>query len=104
MLLLVSVNIFLYFKLNQIDQNSSIVVQWICVNIFCLFFFLDILLKMNRYPKEDNQWSILLKREEQFYEQKLHGLHQILISIHDALKNVCFHFLNLKLNEIFLGH
>ena len=45
---------------------------------------------MNRYPKEDNQWSILLKRQEEFYEQKLNGLHQILISTHNALKNVCF--------------
>jgi hypothetical protein len=42
-----------------------------------------------RYPKEENQWTILLKRQEEYYQTKLNGLHSVLISTHDALKNVC---------------
>jgi hypothetical protein len=63
-------------------------VKWIFVReIFKNKFF--ILLLLIRYPNEDNQWSILLKRQEEYYQMKLTGLHSVLISTHNALKNVC---------------
>lgn len=46
-----------------------------------------------RYPKEDSQWSILLKRQEEYYQTKLTGLHSVILSTHKALKNVCLFFI-----------
>jgi hypothetical protein len=52
-------------------------------NIYIYYFMIN-----NSYPKEDNQWSVLLKRQEEYYQTKLTGLHSILMSTHNALKNV----------------
>ncbi|CAF2676189.1 unnamed protein product [Rotaria sp. Silwood2] len=38
------------------------------------------------YPKEEYQWSLLLKRQEEYYQAKLTGLRSVLISTHNALK------------------
>ncbi|CAF0951180.1 unnamed protein product [Adineta steineri] len=77
MLILLIVNIFLCFKLNEIDRMTDNLVQnyplW--SNGFT-------------YPKEENEWSILLKRQEEYYQTKLNGLHSILSSTHNALLNV----------------
>jgi hypothetical protein len=77
MLILLTVNIFLCLKLNQIDRMTDRLIQnpplW---------------LNGYSYPKEDNQWSVLLKRQEEYYQTKLTGLHSILMSTHNALKNV----------------
>ncbi|CAF1348170.1 unnamed protein product [Adineta ricciae] len=77
MLILLTVNIFLCVKLNEIDRMTDRLVQnyplW--SNDFS-------------YPKQDNEWSILLKRQEEYYQTKLNGLHSVLLSTHNALKNV----------------
>jgi len=77
MLILLSVNIFLCVKLNEIDRMTDRLVQ-----------NYPLWLNGYPYPKEENQWSILLKRQEEYYQTKLIGLHSILISTHKALKNV----------------
>jgi len=77
MLILLTVNIFLCIKLNEIDRMTDRLMQ-------------NPSLWSNEYPfpKEDNQWSILFKRQEEYYQNKFNGLHSILISTHKALKNV----------------
>ncbi|CAF4104784.1 unnamed protein product, partial [Rotaria sp. Silwood2] len=76
MLILVSLNIFLCIKLNDIDQMTDNLSKnspsW---------------LHGYSYPKEENQWSLLLKRQEEYYQAKLTGLRSVLISTHNALKN-----------------
>ena len=44
-----------------------------------------------RYSNEDDQWAILLQRQEEYYQAKLGGLRSILISTYSALKNVRRH-------------
>jgi len=77
MLILLTVNIFLCVKLNAIDRMTDRLVQ-------------NYPLWSNgySYPKEENEWSILLKRQEEYYQTKLTGLRSVLISTHNALKNV----------------
>ncbi|CAM4825661.1 unnamed protein product [Rotaria magnacalcarata] len=77
MLILLSVNIFLWLKLNQIDRMTDRLVQ-------------NYPLWSNgySYPKEEYQWSLLLKRQEEYYQTKLNGLRSVLILTHNALKNV----------------
>ncbi|CAF3813826.1 unnamed protein product [Rotaria sordida] len=77
MLILVSVNIFLCIKLNEIDQMTDRLSK-----NYPLWSY------GYPYPKEEYQWSLLLKRQEEYYQAKLTGLHSILISTHNALKNV----------------
>jgi len=77
MLLLLIVNIFLCIKLNQIDQMTDRLIQkhpsW-----------------LNRYSYEekDNDWSLLLKKQEEFYQTQLISLQSIITTTHNALKNV----------------
>ncbi|CAF0888944.1 unnamed protein product [Rotaria sordida] len=77
MLILVSVNIFLCIKLNEIDQMTDRLSK-----NYPLWSY------GYPYPKEEYQWSLLLKRQEEYYQAKLTGLHSVLISTHNALKNV----------------
>ncbi|UJR38575.1 hypothetical protein I4U23_031241 [Adineta vaga] len=77
MLILLTVNIFLCVKLNEIDRMTDRLIQnyplW--SNDFS-------------YPKQENEWSILLKRQEEYYQTKLNGLQSVILSTHNALKNV----------------
>ncbi|CAF4230285.1 unnamed protein product, partial [Rotaria magnacalcarata] len=75
MLILLSVNIFLWLKLNQIDRMTDRLVQ-------------NYPLWSNgySYPKEEYQWSLLLKRQEEYYQTKLNGLRSVLILTHNAFK------------------
>jgi hypothetical protein len=41
-----------------------------------------------RYQQEDNEWSLLLKRQEEFYQNQLTNLHSVLMTTHNALRNV----------------
>ncbi|CAF0805661.1 unnamed protein product [Rotaria sordida] len=77
MLILVSVNIFLCIKLNEIDQMTDRLSK-----NYPLWSY------GYPYPKEEYQWSLLLKRQEEYYQAKLTGLHSVLVSTHNALKNV----------------
>ncbi|CAF1038507.1 unnamed protein product [Adineta steineri] len=77
MLLLLIVNIFLCMKLNQIDQITDRLVQsypaW---------------LNKYSYQQEDNVWSLLLKKQEEYYQIQLQSLQSILTTTHNALRNV----------------
>ncbi|CAM4857378.1 unnamed protein product [Rotaria socialis] len=77
MLILLSVNIFLWLKLNQIDRMTDRLVQ-----------NYPLWSDGYSYPKEEYQWSLLLKRQEEYYQTKLNGLRSVLILTHNALKNV----------------
>ncbi|CAF1915772.1 unnamed protein product [Rotaria magnacalcarata] len=74
-LLSVNANIFLWLKLNQIDRMTDRLVQ-------------NYPLWSNgySYPKEEYQWSLLLKRQEEYYQTKLNGLRSVLILTHNAFK------------------
>ena len=47
---------------------------------------------MERSSNDENQWTSLLKRQEDYYQQRLFPLTQLLISTENALKNVSIHF------------
>jgi len=77
MVFLLIVNIFLCMKLTQIDRTTDLLVRnhptW-----------------FNRYssPKDDSGWSSLLKKQEEYYQAQLNNLQTILVTTHNALKNV----------------
>lgn len=39
-------------------------------------------------PHDDNQWSSLLRKQEEYYQTQLNSLQNVLITTHNALKNV----------------
>lgn len=41
-----------------------------------------------RYEEDENQWTSLLKTQEEFYQTKLINLQSVLTTTHNALKNV----------------
>ena len=53
--------------------------------IFILFQINFLLL---RYQQEDNEWSLLLKRQEEYYQTQITSLHTVLTTTHNALRNV----------------
>lgn len=75
--LLIIFNLFLYMKLNHIDQMTDRLIRhypsW---------------LENDEHLNENDRWSFLLKRQEEFYQSQLLGLQAVLTSTHEALKNV----------------
>jgi len=53
-----------------------------------LVFVRILFLFLIRLQKDDNQWSLLLKKQEEYYQTQLNNLQNILITTHNALKNV----------------
>ncbi|CAF1629800.1 unnamed protein product [Adineta ricciae] len=45
---------------------------------------------LNQYSSEqdENQWSFLLKRQEEYYQTQLNSLHSVLTTTHRALRNM----------------
>ncbi|CAF3759864.1 unnamed protein product [Rotaria sordida] len=77
MFILLVVNIFLCVKLNRIDNMTEHLIQihptW-----------------LHRYTQqqEENEWSSLLKRQEEYYQSQINNLQSVLVTTHNALKNV----------------
>lgn len=75
--LLLIVNIYLCSKLNQIDRMTDRLLQsyppW---------------LNDHSLESDQNQWSLLLQRQEEYYQRQLSGLQSVLTSTHHALRNV----------------
>ena len=43
---------------------------------------------MFRYLSEDEQWSFLLRKQEEYYQSQLRALVSVLTSVHNAIRNV----------------
>jgi len=43
---------------------------------------------MFRYLSEDEQWSFLLRKQEEYYQSQLRALVSVLTSAHNAIRNV----------------
>jgi hypothetical protein len=56
------------------------------------FISLKIKFCLIRYQEEDIQWSSLLKQQEEYYQTQLITLQSILMTTHNALKNVRFFY------------
>ncbi|CAF3752025.1 unnamed protein product [Rotaria sp. Silwood1] len=77
MFLLLVVNIFLCVKLNRIDNMTDHIIQmypsW---------------LHRHTYQQEDNEWSSLLRKQEEYYQTQINNLQSVLVTTHNALRNV----------------
>ncbi|CAM4955135.1 unnamed protein product [Rotaria socialis] len=77
MFILLIVNIFLCIKLNQIDHMTDHLLQ-----VYPTW------LNKYSYQQEDSEWSLSLKRQEEYYQTQLNNLQSVLVTTHNALKNV----------------
>ncbi|CAF2070555.1 unnamed protein product [Rotaria magnacalcarata] len=77
MFILLIVNIFLCIKLNQIDHMTDHLLQ-----VYPAW------LNKYSYQQEDSEWSSSLKRQEEYYQTQLNNLQSVLVTTHNALKNV----------------
>lgn len=58
-----------------------------------LFFSLSLSLTatpsfLSSSQQNDNEWSMLLKKQEEYYQKQLTNLQSVLITTHNALQNV----------------
>lgn len=98
MFVLLSVNLFLCLKLNEIDRMTDHLVDnhpflsSRFASVPSLSLVVDpsgpSALSLRRSTSDDDRWRVLLSKQEEFYQRKLLDLRSLLVEASSALRNV----------------